>query len=39
MITAAILRHLHAVITTGTAWDPLIAKHGNRRKEAITLAS
>jgi len=27
------------VITTGTAWDPLIAKHGNRRKEAITLAS
>jgi transposase len=25
---AAILRHLHAVITTGHAWDPDIATHG-----------
>jgi transposase len=39
VIAAAILRHLHAVITTGTAWDPLIATHGTRRKEATTLAA
>ena len=31
MIAAAILRHLHAVITTGQAWDPDIATHGTRR--------
>src|SRR5215469_118697 len=28
VIAAAILRHLHAVITTGQTWDPLIATHG-----------
>lgn len=39
VIAAAILRHLHAVITTGTVWDPLIATHGNRHREAITLAA
>ena len=39
VIAAAILRHLHAVITTGTAWDPAIATHGARRKEATTLAA
>ena len=39
VIAAAILRHLHAVITTGTAWDPVIATHGTRRKEAPTLAA
>jgi transposase len=39
VIAAAILRHLHAVITTGTAWDPVIATHGARRKEATTLAA
>jgi transposase len=39
VIAAAILRHLHAVITTGTAWDPLIATHGTRPKEATTLAA
>ena len=39
VIAAAILRHLHAMITTGTARDPAIATHGNRRKEAITLAA
>jgi transposase len=39
VIAAAILRHLHAVITTGTAWDPVIASHGARRKEATTLAA
>ncbi len=37
VIAAAILRHLHAVITTGRAWDPLIATEGTRRaaQEAI----
>ena len=32
VIAAAILRQLHAVITTGQAWDPEIATHGTRRK-------
>jgi len=32
VIAAAILRHLHAVITTGQAWDPEIATHGTRSK-------
>jgi transposase len=31
VIAAAILRQLHAVITTGQAWDPLLATHGTRR--------
>jgi transposase len=39
VIAAAILRHLHAVIITGTAGDPVIATHGIRRKEATTLAA
>ena len=30
VIAAAILRHLHAVITTGRTWDPAIATHGSR---------
>ena len=30
VIAAAILRHLHAVITTGRAWDPTLATHGTR---------
>ena len=30
VIAAAILRHLHAIITTGQAWDPSIATHGTR---------
>jgi transposase len=30
VIAAAILRQLHAVITTGRAWDPIIAAHGTR---------
>jgi transposase len=34
VLAAAILRQLHAVITTGQAWDPDIAAHGTRR--AIT---
>jgi transposase len=32
VIAAAILRHLHAVITTGKAWDPTIATHGARAR-------
>jgi transposase len=32
VIAAAILRQLHAVITTGKAWDPEIATHGTRQK-------
>lgn len=39
VIAAAILRHLHAVITTGTAWDPVIAAHGTRRRETATIAA
>ena len=39
VIAAAILRHLHAVITTGQAWDPVIATHGARRKETTTIAA
>lgn len=31
VIAAAILRHLHAVITTSQAWDPAIATHGTRQ--------
>jgi hypothetical protein len=38
IIAAAILRHLHAVITTGQAWDPVIATHGTRHSQA-TLAA
>jgi transposase len=30
VIAAAILRQLHAVITTGQRWDPAIATHGTR---------
>jgi len=30
VIAVAILRHLHALITTGQTWDPIIATHGSR---------
>ena len=30
VIAAAILRQLHAVITTGRKWDPMIATHGTK---------
>jgi transposase len=33
VIAAAILRQLHAVITTGQRWDPLIATHGTKQPE------
>jgi transposase len=39
VIAAAILRHLHAVITTGQAWDPNIATHGTRSKNTTELAA
>jgi hypothetical protein len=45
VIAAAILRHLHAVITTGQTWDPTIAAHGSRtvvtsiRRQALSPAS
>jgi transposase len=40
VIAAAILRHLHAVSTTGHAWDPSIATHGTKAvKTALTLAA
>jgi transposase len=39
VIAAAILRHLHAVISTGRAWDPSIATHGTRHKIATELAA
>jgi transposase len=39
VIAAAILRHLHAVITTGRAWDPLIATHGTRHRQATIKAA
>ena len=32
VIAAAILRQLHAVITTGQAWDPVTAAHGTPRQ-------
>ena len=32
VIAAAILRELHAIITTGHAWDPVTAAHGTRRQ-------
>ena len=38
VIAAAILRHLHAVVTTGQAWDPHIAS-GGLRKTPATLAA
>ena len=38
VIAAAILRHLHAVITTRHAWDPVIAAHGTRHTSAALAA-
>ena len=36
VIAAAILRHLHAVVTTGQAWDPQIAsrRHQDEQRHA-----
>jgi transposase len=38
VIAAAILRQLHAVITTGQAWDPVTAVHGTRRQNTALAA-
>ena len=35
VLAAAILRHLHAVVTTGQAWDPQIAAHGTKTNPAL----
>ncbi len=39
VIAAAVLRQLHAVIVTGNAWDPAIARHGTRRKQETPIAA
>jgi transposase len=39
VIAAAILRQLHAVVTTGRAWDAVIATHGTRQHEVIRIAA
>lgn len=39
VIAAAILRQLHAVITTGRAWDPTIATHGTRTVTPTPIAA
>ena len=38
VIAGAILRHLHAVVTTGQAWDPQVAASGTK-KVSVTLAA
>ena len=38
MIAAAVLRQLHAVVTTGQAWDPHIAA-GETKHNDVTLAA
>jgi transposase len=39
VIAAAILRQLHAVITTGRAWNPAIASHGTILPTAMPVAA
>jgi transposase len=39
VLAAAILRHLHAVITTGQSWDPAIAAHGSRARREPAAAA
>jgi transposase len=39
VIAAAILRQLHAVITTGRAWDPAIATHGTTQPTVMPIAA
>jgi transposase len=38
-IAASILRHLHAVITTGCRWDPQTATHGTRTTTSSAIAA
>jgi transposase len=39
VIAAAILRQLHAVVTTGRAWNPNIATHGTASHKLMPLAA
>jgi hypothetical protein len=39
VIAAAILRQLHAVVTTGRRWDPAIATHGTTQPEGMPMAA
>lgn len=39
VIAASILRHLHAVITTGCRWDPRTATHGTRTTTPSAIAA
>jgi transposase len=39
VIAAAILRQLHAVITTGQPWDPHIATHGTDRPRQVPIGA
>ena len=39
VIAAAILRHLHAVVTTGQAWDPHDRRRQAIKKTSVTLAA
>jgi transposase len=39
VIAAAILRQLHAVITTGQRWDPVIATHGTKHRAVTPIAA
>jgi transposase len=39
VLPAAILRHLHAVITTGQTWNPAIATHGSRPRPQAAAAA
>jgi hypothetical protein len=34
-----VLRQLHAVIVTGNAWNPAIARHGTRRNQQTPIAA
>jgi transposase len=38
-IAASVLRHLHAVITTGFRWDPQTATHGTRTTTSSAIAA
>jgi transposase len=39
VIAAAILRQLHAVVTTGERWNPVIATHGAQRRMVMPIAA
>jgi transposase len=39
VIAAAVLRQLHAVITTGNTWNPAIAHYGTQKKTQTDLAA